>query len=117
MEVVVPRSFKLLEELDNRSNYTGISYGLDDPNDSTLTKWTAMVIDSAGRMSSFIIICDLTYPLNCPLVELMSTENSKVKSLFTKKNNKLVLKSSLSAIKNWTLQSSIANILLEIQNC
>ena len=58
--VVVPRSFKLLEEIEQGEKGTGIeqahsgfiSYGMKDPTDITLTFFTCSIIGPQGASSS-----------------------------------------------------------------
>ncbi len=109
------RNFKLLEELENESNYNGISYGLEFADDIALEHFTGMVIDRNGMMSNFKIYCSQNYPKEPPAVELIHNPNlpapKNVVALF--ENGKL--KSSCSVLKDWTDSCTIAKVLQYIQ--
>ena len=116
MEEVLPRNFKLLEELHDEPKYNGISYGLERADDNTLTYFTGMVIGKKGGINRFRIVCGEEYPTKRPLVYLVSTDNSKIRKLFKEtKKGKLKLNSSFKPIKNWKPNSSIGNILTSIR--
>lgn len=103
---MLPRNFKLLEELENESKFGGISYGLEEQDDITLTNWTGMVIGKYGDISDFKIICDKDYPNTPPKIILISTENKKISKMF---RDNIV-------INNWTPNSCMGTLLKEIQN-
>lgn len=74
MACTVPRSFRLLEELDRGEKGFGdgtVSYGMEDPEDINMKNWTGTVIGPAntvhdGRIYNLRIHCDMTYPAQAP---------------------------------------------------
>jgi len=78
--VVVPRNFKLLEELENGEKGIGdgvCSYGLQDSEDMSLSDWEATIIGPAGcqfdaRIIRLSITCGQNYPQVPPDVKFIS---------------------------------------------
>lgn len=86
--VVVPRAFKLLDELERCEKGNGVppphqgfvSYGLLDPEDMSLSDWTASIIGpqncSLGdRIYSLVAHCDEKYPDSPPTIRFKTKIN------------------------------------------
>ncbi|KAJ1459950.1 ubiquitin-conjugating enzyme/RWD-like protein [Pelagophyceae sp. CCMP2097] len=77
-DVVVPRNFRLLEELDQFEKGCGraeTSAGLEKPDDIFLNTWNASIVAMGGRFFQLKIICGPRYPHVPPEVHFISQIN------------------------------------------
>ena len=109
------RTLKLVNELRNQDKYDKISYGLEKKEDITMSIWKGIVIDKHGNLTTLRIYCGKNYPKTPPIVELISTKNKKVPTMFVKKyGDMLCLKKGY--LKKWIPASTIADIMIDFKN-
>lgn len=82
--VIVPRNFKLLEDLETfeKGHDARISAGLKDPYDLLLIDWHASIVGLTGtpyqnRLYSLSIHCSPQYPTNPPIIRFSNKINMR----------------------------------------
>eukprot|EP00922_Rhytidocystis_sp_ex-Travisia-forbesii_P007058 GHVS01010319.1.p1 GENE.GHVS01010319.1~~GHVS01010319.1.p1 ORF type:complete len:141 (+),score=22.31 GHVS01010319.1:171-593(+) len=116
--VIVPRSFKLLEELERGQKgdaSDGVSFGLENSDDITLSSWACTIFGQPGtvyenRIYSLSVLCGEAYPTIAPTVKF----NTKI-NLSCVEPNGTVVSSSLPALRGWTRAHSIAFVLTALR--
>lgn len=117
--VEVPRNFRLLEELEagekEQDLPPGISFGLADQNDSTLTHWVGTILGKPGtrfdgRIITIKFYCGENYPKVPPSVSFLT----KVNLPFVDSQGN-VIANKLASLNPWNKDTTILKILLDIQ--
>eukprot|EP00002_Diphylleia_rotans_P036191 TRINITY_DN7949_c0_g1_i1.p1 TRINITY_DN7949_c0_g1~~TRINITY_DN7949_c0_g1_i1.p1 ORF type:complete len:141 (+),score=29.41 TRINITY_DN7949_c0_g1_i1:75-497(+) len=118
--VVVPRNFRLLEELEKGEKGLGdptISYGLDDGSDVMMTNWTGTILGPAGttfdsRIYTVKIICGEHYPDRAPTVRFVS----KINLSCVNQSTGVVEPKAFPTLANWQRSFNIERVLVDIRN-
>uniref|UniRef100_A0A7S3MGY3 UBC core domain-containing protein n=1 Tax=Spumella elongata TaxID=89044 RepID=A0A7S3MGY3_9STRA len=116
--IVIPRNFKLLEELEASEKGTGdmsVSMGLVDSDDIFLTEWNGSILGPPGtiydsRLYELRISCGPDYPAVPPVVRFVS----KINLSSVNASNGSVDR-SLPALANWNRSSTIESVLVGLR--
>uniref|UniRef100_A0AAV1TNV7 UBC core domain-containing protein n=1 Tax=Peronospora matthiolae TaxID=2874970 RepID=A0AAV1TNV7_9STRA len=117
--VIVPRNFKLLEELENSEKGLGdmsISYGLEQADDIFLTNWIGTILGPPntchdGRIYSLRIHCSDQYPHMPPEVHF----TSRIHMNCVDPHSGRVDPRRLAVLGNWHRSNGIENVLVAIR--
>lgn len=115
----IPRSFKLLEELEKGEKGLGsesCSYGLADSDDITMSRWNATIIGPPhsaheNRIYSLSIECGDSYPDKPPTVKFLS----KINLPCVNQSNGIIDAKKLPILNFWKRNYSMETLLLELR--
>ncbi|XP_008781270.1 ubiquitin-conjugating enzyme E2 variant 1D-like [Phoenix dactylifera] len=117
--VVVPRNFRLLEELERGEKGIGdgtVSYGMDDPDDIYMRSWTGTIIGPhntvhEGRIYQLKLFCDKDYPDNPPTVRFQT----RINMTCVNQETGVVEPSLFPMLAHWQREYAMEDILVNLK--
>uniref|UniRef100_A0A6V7QU90 UBC core domain-containing protein n=1 Tax=Ananas comosus var. bracteatus TaxID=296719 RepID=A0A6V7QU90_ANACO len=117
--VVVPRNFRLLEELERGEKGIGdgtVSYGMDDSDDIYMRSWTGTIIGPhnsvhEGRIYQLKLFCDKDYPDKPPSVRF----HSRVNMTCIHHETGVVDPKKFGLLANWQREHTMEDILTQLK--
>ncbi|RLM75010.1 ubiquitin-conjugating enzyme E2 variant 1C-like [Panicum miliaceum] len=117
--VVVPRNFRLLEELERGERGIGdgtVSCGMDDGDDIFMRSWTGTIIGPLnsvheGRIYQLKLFCDKDYPDKPPTVRF----HSRINLTCVNPDTGLVEGKKLQMLSNWQREYTMEHILTQLK--
>ncbi|KAB2615144.1 ubiquitin-conjugating enzyme E2 variant 1D-like [Pyrus ussuriensis x Pyrus communis] len=117
--IVVPRNFRLLEELERGEKGIGdgtVSYGMDDGDDIYMRSWTGTIIGPLntvhdGRIYQLKLFCDKDYPEKPPTVRF----HTRIKMACVNLETGVVEAKKFGMLANWQREFTMENILIQLK--
>eukprot|EP01111_Echinosteliopsis_oligospora_P007722 TRINITY_DN2299_c0_g1_i1.p1 TRINITY_DN2299_c0_g1~~TRINITY_DN2299_c0_g1_i1.p1 ORF type:complete len:142 (-),score=32.60 TRINITY_DN2299_c0_g1_i1:226-651(-) len=118
-QVTVPRNFRLLEELEKGEKAVGdgsVSYGLESPDDMSLSNWIGTIIGPnntayENRIYTLRIHCDKDYPNKQPIVRF----TSRINMTCVNQSTGAVEPKHFPLLANWSNKYGIEHVLVELK--
>lgn len=117
--VLVPRTFRLYEELEKAEHAQlsdqSVSYGLDQGDDQSFTKWNGTIVGPANTVFDnniyfMSIECGPNYPMTPPGIKF----NSKINIPSVNQQNGTVT-TNFALFKNWNPETTMEKILIGLK--
>ncbi|XP_068662192.1 ubiquitin-conjugating enzyme E2 variant 1D-like [Aristolochia californica] len=117
--VVVPRNFRLLEELERGEKGIGdgtVSYGMDDADDIYMGSWTGTIIGPhntvhEGRIHQLKLFCDKDYPDNPPTVRFQT----RINMTCVNQDSGVVEPALFPMLADWQREYTMEDILVQLK--